>query len=406
MAPKINETWFWHQFNSINAIGLQGDGACHRVAYSQADLDGRDYIEAQLAELGLDVKRDAAGNTLASYAGRADLPPIAIGSHTDTVPYGGQFDGTLGVTAAMAIAEALASAGLRLNHPLEIINFAAEEATMAGGTTGSQAMAGIFNLEILEKAAWDGRSVREHLVAAGLNPADMTTAARPKGSLAAFVELHIEQSDRLETAGLPIAIVDGFVGIRRYAVRFDGKANHAGTTPMNRRHDALVMASPLIHYVRDVAVELGIVGTVGDFNVYPGAPNVIPERVDLIVEIRGLDDGVLDHAADLVAQEAEKLGGSFQPVVLKPPVAASALVQDALRAACQSLSLEYLTMPSGAGHDAMVIDHLCPQGIVFVPSQNGISHSKDEFTKPKDCLNGVNLLLETVLKLDESLIVH
>ena len=369
-----------------------------------ADLDARRWLEDRMRNLGLAVVRDAAGNTVATYAGRLDLPPIGIGSHTDTVPFGGAFDGALGVSAALAVIEALKKAGTILNHPIQLINFAAEEATMAGGTTGSQAMAGIFDRSILDKAAWDGRPVREHLATAGLDPDRILEAQRPAKALAAFLELHIEQSDRLETAGLPLAIVDGFVGIRRYAVRFEGKANHAGTTPMDRREDALVMAAPLIRFVQDIAVELGIVGTIGDFSVYPGAPNVIPERVDLIVEIRGLDAAILDQAAGLIEAEANHLGGRFEPVVIKPPVESSPIIRDALVKASKNLRFEYLSMPSGAGHDAMVIDHICPQGIFFVPSKGGISHSKEEYTSPEDCLNGANMLLETVLLLDELLL--
>ena len=298
----------------------------------------------------------------------------------------------------------LSSTGhIRLNHPLQLINFAAEEATMGGGTTGSQAMAGIFNPAMLDKRAWDGRLVHEHITAAGLDPAKITDAKRPRGSLAAFVELHIEQSDRLIQAEKQIAIVDGFVGIRRYTVTFHGKANHAGTTPMHGRQDALLMAAPLISFVNNLAIELDIVGTIGDFNVYPGAPNVIPERVDLIIEIRGLHTDVLDQAKSILATEVGKMGGTFSTVVEKPPVTADTIVKEALTTACAKLNLSTLSMPSGAGHDAMVISHLCPQGIFFVPSQNGISHSKDEFTTAEDCLNGAKLYLETIIELDQTL---
>lgn len=400
---KINEAQFFQDFEALRQIGLQPDGAVHRVAYSATDWEGREWLNGRLRSYNLDPELDAAGNTTAVYAGTQPLPPIGIGSHTDTVPHGGAYDGALGVVAALAVIDALHKANVRLRHPIELINFAAEEATMAGGTTGSQAMTGLFAPPILNKKAWDGQLVREHLSAVNLNPDQILNAQREVGSLAAFVELHIEQSDLLEKTAVPIAIVDSFVGIRRYAVTFRGVANHAGTTPMSSRQDALVMAAPLVRVVQNIAVELGIVGTIGDFSVYPGAPNVIPERVELIVEIRGGETAVLDQAAALIEQEAVKLGGAFTPVVQKPPVQTDPRIREAITAACEKLGLATLTMPSGAGHDAMNMSHICPQGIFFVPSKGGVSHSKEEFTTPEDCLNGAQLYLETILHLDQTL---
>ncbi|MEM8862716.1 MAG: hydantoinase/carbamoylase family amidase, partial [Chloroflexota bacterium] len=324
--PQINQEQFLKDLEDLKQFGLQPNGAVHRVGYSPADLEARDWLMGRLRQMGLDPKSDAAGNSFAIYPGKKDVPPIGIGSHSDTVPYGGAYDGALGVVAALSVIEALYNANVQLSHPLEWINFAAEEATMAGGTTGSQALTGIFNMAVLDKAAWDGRLVRRHLVDASLNPEKILDAARPAGNYAAFLELHIEQNDQLEKAKLPVAIVDGFVGIRRYAVRFDGTANHAGTTPMASREDALVAAAPMIRFVRDLAVELGIVGTIGDFKVFPGAPNVIPERVDMIVEIRGLDAPILDQAQEIIQREVETSGGRFETVVIKPPVAADKIV--------------------------------------------------------------------------------
>ncbi len=400
LTPTLNVTAFQQDFETLRQFGLQADGAVHRVGYSDVDMAARRWLTTRMTDLGLAVRQDAAGNTIGVYAGQEDLPAIGIGSHTDTVPYGGAFDGALGMVAALAVVEALHAANVRLRHPIELINFAAEEATMAGGTTGSQAMTGIFNMATLDKKAWDGKPVREHLTAAGLAPEAMLDAKRAKGELAAFLELHIEQSDRLESVQLPIAIVDGFVGIRRYAVSVYGVANHAGTTPMDRRDDALVKAAPFINTVRELTDEFAIVATIGDFTVYPGAPNVIPERVDLIVETRGLDANVLDQVAEVLQIETAKLGASFEAVVEKPPVQTDAVIQQALHTACKKLGLATLTMPSGAGHDAMNMSRLCPQGIFFVPSKAGISHSKEEYTTPADCLNGAQVYLEAVLALD------
>ncbi|MGB1252135.1 MAG: Zn-dependent hydrolase [Candidatus Promineifilaceae bacterium] len=402
-VPQIDRERFLSDFAELRQIGLQPDGAVHRVGYSSADLEARHWLKTRLSQLGLNPIDDAAGNTSALYTGLEPLPPIGIGSHTDTVPMGGAYDGALGVIAALAIIEALHRAGKRLRHPVELINFAAEEATMAGGTTGSQAMAGTFNLKTLDKLAWDGKPVRAHLLNAGLVPDEIISAERAPNSFAAFLELHIEQSKQLETTGADIAVVDSFVGIRRYAIRFDGQANHAGTTPMHERRDALLMASPMVQFVNEMAIELGIVGTIGSFAVHPGAPNVIPERVELVVEIRGPDAGVLDQARGLIEKQTAKLGGVCETIVEKPPVQADAIIQQAIEIASAKVGLRTHQMSSGAGHDVMNIGLLCPIGILFVPSKDGISHSKDEFTSAEACVNGAQVYLEALLALDEML---
>ena len=409
-TPKINREQFLQDMETLAKFGRQPDGAIHRVAYSPMDMEARDWLHYRLEEMDITLEVDAAGNTIATYPAQDhlqnnlqsnQLAPIAIGSHTDTVPMGGAYDGALGVIAALAVLEALHASNVRLRHPVALINFAAEEATMAGGTTGSQAMTGLFDMKTLDKNAWDGRTVRTHLIESGLIPDDIQAAQREQNSFAAFVELHVEQSDRLERAGLPIALVDGFVGIRRYTIQFNGTANHAGTTPMAVREDALVMAAPMIHFVRDLAIELGIVGTIGDFKVYPGATNVIPDRVDFTVEIRGLDSSILDQAEAIIEAEAAKLGGISSTMSHKPPVQTAPDIQQAIASACTKLGLESLIMPSGAGHDAMNMNQICPIGMFFVPSKAGTSHAKEEYTTPEDCLNGAKVLLETVLQLDK-----
>jgi len=402
-APAIDGARLLADLAALAQIGRDGDGSLNRIAYSAADQAGRAWVAAQLQALGLRVRTDAAGNMIGWYAGTRDQPPIALGSHTDTVPNGGNYDGALGIVAALACVRALHAAGVRLRHPLEVINFAAEEATMAGGTTGSQAMAGLFNPAIFDKPAWDGRPVRAHLLAAGLDPATFTTAQRAPGSLAAYLELHIEQGDLLTTAAVPIGIVEGFVGIRRYTVAFPGYANHAGTTPMQRRQDALVAAAPFITFVRDLAIAHGIVGTIGTLTVSPGAPNVIPGRVELIVEIRGIDAAVLDRVEAALAEQARGAGAHFATVVSKAPVRADARVVGALSTACEALGIAAIPMVSSAGHDAMSLATLCPQAMIFVPSQGGVSHSPDEYTTPEDCVNGARVLLAGLLQLEELL---
>jgi beta-ureidopropionase / N-carbamoyl-L-amino-acid hydrolase len=398
--PSIASEPFLADLAALAQIGRAEGGAINRIAYSHADRAGRAWVAQRMAELGMTVREDAAGNTLGRYPGQEELPPLALGSHTDTVPDGGAYDGALGVVAALACVRALHEAGVQLRHPLEVINFAAEEATMAGGTTGSQAMAGLFDLALLDKAAWDGRPVRTHMLSAGLDPLRIGEARRPPGSLTAYLELHIEQSERLTSSNTSIGLVEGFVGIRRYALTFHGAANHAGTTPMDRRQDALLAAAPTVATVREIAVAHGIVGTVGVFTVHPGAPNVIPGRVDLVAELRGLDAAVLDAAEAALARAAQSAGASFAPVVRKPPVPCDQQLIATLESTCATLGLSTLRMPSGAGHDAMCMATLCPQTMIFVPSQGGISHSPLEYTTPEDCLNGARALLAGLLQLD------
>ncbi len=404
ILPLLDGETLLENLHKLAQFGSDEHGAMHRTAYTPADLQARDWVIARLKNLGLEPQIDAAGNTTAVYAGQDNtLAPIGIGSHTDTVPAGGQYDGALGTLAALAVLETLHNANLRLQHPIEFINFAAEEATMAGGTTGSQAMLGIFDEAIFDKPAWDGVSVRTHFIEAGLDPNQIKQAKRPAESLAAFLELHIEQSAKLLEANKSIAIVEGFVGIRRYAVTFTGYANHAGTTPMNQRDDALLKALPYAATVNQIAIEHNIVGTVGTFDVLPGAPNVIPGQVDMVVEIRALEDDLLDTVEEKLRQEAVTNGANFNPIVKKPPVKSDKRIMTALELGCQQLELSYLTMPSAAGHDAMNMARMCPAGMVFVPSQGGISHSPNEYTTPEDCINGANILLAAVIQLDELL---
>jgi N-carbamoyl-L-amino-acid hydrolase len=228
-------------------------------------------------------------------------------------------------------------------------------------------------------------------------------AIRPSEDFAAFVELHIEQGDALLTAQRQLAAVEGLVGIRRYRAVFAGAANHAGTTSMQRRDDALVKAAPFVTAVREIAIAHGIIGTVGSLQVLPGAPNVIPGRVEMIVELRALRSATLDQAGARLAERAADCGGVLERTVDKAPVACGDAVITAIENAAAVLDVTLLRMPSGAFHDAANMASLCPAGMLFVPSQGGISHSPDEFSTDADCVAGANALLHTVLRLDTTL---
>lgn len=385
---------------ALATIGADAQGGVTRIAYSQADREGREWVRAAMAALDLSVATDYAGNDTWVYPGtERDLAPIALGSHTDTVPNGGRYDGALGVLSALAVVRALYQQDRQLRHPVEVINFAAEEATMSGATFGSRAMAGTLAPDVMHHRAWDSRTVADHLQDAGLDP-NRVTAARRTDSLAAFLELHIEQGRRLETQQKPIGIVEGIVGIRRYEVTVNGYANHAGTTLMPDRQDALVMAAPYILQVKAIAERHGIVGTVGKMDILPGSPNVIPGQVIVNLEIRGLEESVLDLAEHQLEEEAQKLPATFVQTSYKPPVESDSRLVQALVAACEDHDYAYSRMASGAGHDAMCMADIAPQAMLFVPSRNGVSHSPDEYTSPADCVAGAQVLGTALLHLD------
>jgi len=400
MTVTLDGKRLLQDLDSLARIGASLDGGVNRIAYTPADQKARRWVESQMRELGLELRTDQAGNSIGVYQGQvAQLPRIALGSHTDTVPDGGRYDGALGVVAALACVRALCAGDVHLRHPVEVINFAAEESPM-GGTIGSRAMAGLLHPELVHAKAWDGRSVAAHLRSAGLDPETIFEARRPQGSLAAFLELHVEQSSTLEAADVPVGVVQGIAGIRRYAVTFHGLANHAGTTPMAERRDALVMAAPFIVAVRNTAVAHGIVGTTGTLQLQPGAPSVIPGRVDLSVETRGLEQRVLDHAEAELERRAREAGAEFERFSVKPPAKSDPRLVAVLTEACDELGLPYQLMPSAAGHDAMCIAHIAPQAMLFVPSRGGISHCPEEYTDPESCVAGARVLLAALLKLD------
>jgi N-carbamoyl-L-amino-acid hydrolase len=387
---------------ALAVIGADERGGVTRLAYTRPDVEARAWVVDRMLELGMQARRDETLNVIGRYPGReAGLKPLALGSHTDTVPNGGRFDGALGVVAALACVRALRSAGVQLRHPVEVIDFAAEEGTLGTGTLGSLAMTGKLDRASMLRPAWDGRPAAEHILAAGLDPRGLNRCVRPQRCLAAYLELHVEQGGVLEAAGLPIGAVEAIVGIRRYAVTFSGQANHAGTTPMSARRDALVLAAPFVTGVREAAIDAGVVGTVGVLRVEPGAANVIPGRVELEVELRGADEAALDRAeADLRAR-AERQVGELRATSAKPPVTSDQRLLEAIETACSGLGLSSRRMVSGAGHDAMVMGAHTPQAMIFVPSRGGISHSPDELTEPEWCVDGARVLLEALLELDD-----
>jgi len=381
-----------------------------RLAYTDADIRGRWVVTEMMREVGLEVHTDPAGNIIGHLAGRKPLPPLAFGSHVDTVRNGGRFDGILGVMAGIECISALRQAGHTTEHPIEVIVFANEEGQTFGALCGSRAIAGLLNDADLSYTDGASRTLGDAIRDIGGDPARLQAAARHRGDIAAFVELHIEQGGVLENAGIPIGIVEGISGIAYTDVRVIGAANHSGTTVMELRKDALAAASELVLNVREAAfVAKCRVATVGRMTVAPNSTNIIPGEVSLTIEIRDLERknilATLDYLRRCSEGISQRTGVRFEfsDRSLIEPVLCSPLVREAIKQSCDDLGLVFRVMPSGAGHDAQMMARVGPMGMIFVPSVGGISHSPVESTSDEDCIRGAQVLLQTILRLDDSL---
>ena len=287
-SPTVNDARIQQHITELSKFGANPQGGVSRVAFSDADIAGRDYVKKLMQEAGLVVRVDTAGNIIGRREGRdPKLPAILIGSHTDSVPSGGNYDGDVGTLGAIEVAQTLQERGIRLKHPLEVVDFANEE----GGTVGSLAMSGLIESAALDQMTHSGKTIRDGIRAVGGDPDRLAEAERKPGDLKAYVELHIEQGAILDESDIDIGVVEGIVGIHWWDVTVEGVPNHAGTTPMNRRHDAMLSAAEFVLAVNRVATSIPgrQVATVGRIRAEPGAPNVIPGKVVMSLEIRDLD---------------------------------------------------------------------------------------------------------------------
>jgi N-carbamoyl-L-amino-acid hydrolase len=412
-AVRIDAAAIRARIEGLSVFGRPAGGGfadgVSRVAYSDADIGGRRYVMDLMRAAGLEPRIDPAGNIFARRPGaEPSLPPILFGSHIDSVPSGGNFDGDLGSLAALAVIEACDRASHRTRHPLEIAVWSAEEGVAFGrGLAGSRIVAGDVTPADMD-AVWNGLRRGDGVRTLGGDPGRIMEAVRPKGAHHAYLELHIEQGGTLERAGIPVGVVEGIVAIHRYRATVTGFANHAGTTPMPDRQDALVAASRLTVAVREAVTRSPgrQVGTVGHLDVVPNAPNVIPGLVRMTIELRDLSpERLLAIAAD-IRERAQGIAASTRTTIAiddlsrNPPALATAEVQRAIERAAKGLNLPATRLPSGAGHDAQMMAQLGPMGMIFVPSIGGISHSPRELTRWEDCANGANVLLHSVLAMD------
>ena len=391
------------------AGGTFADGVS-RVGYSDADVAGRAYIVKLMQAAGLNPRIDAAGNIFGRHAGTdASAAPVLFGSHIDSVPNGGNFDGDLGTLGAIEVVETLNAARVTTRRAVDVVVWANEEGVAYNnGLCGSRAAAGHLEPGELDHV-WNGVKKADAIRKIGGDPAKIDSARLRKGAYHCYLELHIEQGGTLDEGGIPIGVVDGIVAIDRYDVEIRGFANHAGTTPMPGRRDALIAASHLTIAVDEIVRrEAGRqVGTVGQLNVSPNAPNVVPGVVKLTVELRDLDAAKIVKLAGQVRERTKQIGEQTKTEIEMraashhDPALATPEVQKAIEAAAAKLGLATRHLPSGAGHDAQMMAQISPMGMIFVPSVAGISHSPRELTKWEDCANGANVLLASVLEMDK-----
>lgn len=402
--PLVNGDRLNRSIAQLAEIGKLANGGVSRVAFTPEDLLARQLVQSWMIDAGMTVRIDAAGNIIGTYAGlQAAVGALATGSHIDTVPVAGHFDGVLGVLAGIEVVQVLHENSLRLNHPIEVIVFTDEECSVIG----CKAMAGnvVANPEYYRRN--DGTAIETCLQRVGGDWARIPTAKRQVGEIAAFVELHVEQGGVLESTGDRIGVVKGIVGQYRFAVTVTGRMNHAGTTPMNMRKDALVAASQIVLAVNQLGNTPGEqVATVGYFTVSPNAVNVVPGKVELKIDLRDLSQTHLDNLVAQMQQQFAQIATTTQTEIVMTqalhvlPTLAEPKIQDAIAQVCQQLELSYSYLPSRAGHDAQEIGRFADMGMIFVPSFAGLSHSQDEYTSPQQCTEGANVLLQTFLKLD------
>ncbi len=403
---RVNGKRIMDHIVALAEFGKNPQGGASRVAYSDADKQGREYVLGLLRDAKLEVQIDAAGNLIGRRASgnAANLKPLLIGSHIDTVPEGGNYDGVVGSMGAIEVAQTLAENKVNLRHPLEVVIFQNEE----GGLIGSRAMDGELTERELELVSRSGKTIRDGIKFIGGDVAKLADVRRQKGDIAAYLELHIEQGGILDTEKINIGVVEGIVGINWWDVTIEGFANHAGTTAMNNRQDALLAGAKFIEAVNRVVTSVPgrQVGTVGRIQALPGAPNVIPGKVVLSLELRDLDAAKINMLFERIQAEAQKIATDsktkfdFKEININIPAPTDPKIRSLISEAARELSLSTKPMPSGAGHDAQDMARLGPVGMIFVPSVGGISHSPREFSRPDDIANGANVLLHTLLKLD------
>ena len=383
-----------------------------REVFSDPYRSERGWVRDRMRDAGLEVRVDAAGNVIGRLPGMSpDAPPLVTGSHTDTVHGGGRFDGVVGVLGGIEVARRLRETGTRLRRDLFVIDFLGEEANGFGiSCLGSRALAGVLTGEHLSRRDAAGRRLGDAMTGFGADPSGALGLAWRPGSVHAYLELHIEQGPVLERQGTALGVVTAIAGIERLLATFDGRADHAGTTPMTERRDALAAAAQAVLTIERTACGAPVhaVSTTGRIEALPGAFNVVPDQARLWAEVRSVDaawlGGVKRRLAEEIAGEAAARGVTAMIEWLndQDPVPTSPAVRDHIGRTADELGIGWTAIPSGAGHDAAHMTPLGPLGMIFIPSRGGRSHVPEEWTDLADIAVGVHALAATLVRLDQA----
>jgi beta-ureidopropionase / N-carbamoyl-L-amino-acid hydrolase len=408
--PVVDPDRIQRHLGAFARVGYHSGGSMNRVAFSRADLRARQLLVHIMETYGLDTRIDAFGSVFGHLrgVGNPDLSPVLVGSHLDTVPAGGRFDGSLGVVAALEAVALVREHKLDLSYPLEVVSFACEESSRFGrGTLGSGLVSGELSPdEILDLRDVGGKRPRKVLESLGLEPANLNEIKREPGAYTAFLEIHIEQGRVLEEANARLGIVDAVAAPTRIRLTLTGRADHSGATPMSLRRDALAGAAEVILAVEECASSTQkTVGTVGTVQVEPGAINVVPGRVVLGIDIRSTET---DTKRDTVKRLLDRVRSTadtrdldlvVETLSEEDPVSFTHQISNLLEIRCNDRGIPAVRMASGAGHDAMKMAKLCPAGMLLVPSRGGISHNPDEWTYHDDVIAGIQVFTDATLNI-------
>lgn len=405
----INADRLWNNIHKLGEIGRTAEGGITRLSFTETEKEAKETVKGFMAEAGLKVWEDEMGNLYGRREGRnPELPAILIGSHIDSVFNGGIFDGPAGVLTGIEVLHSLNDQNVQSAHPVEVVAFTDEEgARFSSGMLGSKAITGtITDEDLYGSRDADGLTVADAMKLAGFDEKLVHQAKRNPADIKCYLELHIEQGKVLEKENLPVGIVTGIVGVSWLKVTLEGEAGHAGTTPMNFRKDPLTAAASIIDFAEKLGKrEIPSVITVGRIQAFPGGINIIPGKVEFTFDIRDLSDDKIDSLTaqlkEFIASTCEERGISFKVEELHklPAALCSPAIKAEFAESLKGLSIQPFELPSGAGHDAMIVSEIADMGMIFVRSKDGISHNPKEWSEKEDLAAGAEVMYETVKRL-------
>jgi len=409
----INKERLWARLMELGEIGKQDSGGVTRFSFTTEERLAKDLVTSYMKEAGMTVREDAVGNLIGRKEGEdSKAPLVMLGSHIDTVPHGGKFDGALGVLAGIEAVQAMNEQNLKHLHPIEVIAYTDEEGSRFHfGMTGSRAVAGNLNEDDLLNIDGEGVSIATAMRSVGLNPEHILQAKKNPEDVKAYLELHIEQGRVLENNDLPVGIVTGIAGPFWTKWTLTGESGHAGATPMGIRKDPLTTAGLILSNIEEEAMKYpDTVATVGQFAIKPGGINVIPSHSIFTLDLRDVDESTRDIVESTIKENATRICNErdvkleIETMQRIKPAICSESIQQIIKNACSKNNVSPFTLPSGAGHDGMQFGELCPFGMIFIRSKNGVSHNPEEWSSKEDCAKGTEVLYDTLLELVESIL--